>query len=373
MMVRRLGLVWALLMLLLLSLVDCAPASGPVPTLPLGAGAELGMHLLVESSGRMTRKRPGWQEALPLSFGTVLDRDDLLEVSPGAEGLVACADLSVSALRPGYHGGLPCPVATPQLVREGSFVLGPRRSMAADSAIPYVVSPRHTYVLSTHPLLRWHPSVQGTTAYTVRLWGGAMEWQTETSATELRYPDDAPALQPGVSYYVSVTDSAGRSSEAEKTALDLSFVLLSAEEAEAVEALVAQAQRLGLSQRAADLLASQIYDGHDLRAEAIALLEAMAPRQDAPGLYRRLGDLYLEVGLYTEGVGAYELARAGYGAMGDLEGEAAALVGLGLAYRGNGDDVTARGWLEQARELYQRLGEGGGLAGVEDVLAQVGK
>jgi hypothetical protein len=331
------------------------------------------MHLLVESSGRLTRKRPGWQEALPLSFGAILDRDDLLEVSAGGEGLVACADLSVSALAPGYRGGLPCPVGEPKMVREGSFVLGPRRSVAADPSIPYVLSPRHTYLLSGQPLLRWRASGPDTTTYTVRVWGSGLTWEAEATATEMRYPADAPVLQPGVSYHLSVTDSAGRSSEEEKTALDLSFVLLSTEQAAAVEALVTQVSGLGLSQRAANLLACQIYDGHDLRADAIRLLEEMAPRQDAPGLHRRLGSLYLEVGLYTEAASAYGLARNGYGALGDLEGEAAALAGVGLAHRGNGDDATARDWLEKSRALYQRLGDDVGLTSVEDALARIGK
>jgi hypothetical protein len=367
----RQGLAFVLLMLLAAALLDCAPRSAATPTPPTGSGAGLAMHLLVESSGRLTHKRPGWQEALPLSFGTVLNRDDLLQVDANAAGVVACADLSVASLPPGYYGGLPCPQAEPSLVQQGSFVLGPRRSMAAASAIPYVLSPRHTFVQAERPLLRWHAS--GTTVYTVHVWGGAVDWQAQTSATELRYPDDAPPLEPGVSYYLSVTDGNGRSSEQEKTALDMSFVLLPAKEASTVHALVAQAQGLGLSQRAAQLLEAQIYEGHGLRADAIALLEQMAPGQDAPGVYRRLGELYLEVGLYTEAAEAYEVARTGYTALGDVEGEAAAMAGAGLARRGNGDDATAREWLEQARDLYQRLGEGDGLAGVEDVLAQIGQ
>ncbi|MFL7808031.1 MAG: tetratricopeptide repeat protein [Anaerolineae bacterium] len=374
MIARRQGLAFILLSSLLVTSIHCAPrrASTSTPTPAPDSEAGLAMHLLVESSGRLTHKRPGWQEDLPLSFGAILDRDDLLQVGSGAEGLVACADLSVASLPADYYGGLPCPVAEPYLVQKGSFVLGPRRSMAADSSIPYILSPRHTFLQSERPLLRWHPSESGTVVYTVHVWGDSVDWQTETSATELRYPDDAPALRPGVSYHLTVIDSDGHSSEEEKTALDLSFVLLSPDIEAAVQALVTQAQGLGLSQRAAHLLESQIYDGHDLRADAIALLEEMAPSQDAPGVYRRLGNLYLEVGLYTEAAESFDLARSGYTALGDIEGEAAALAGLGLAHRGDGDDATAREWLEQARDLYQRLGEGSGLAGVESVLDQVG-
>jgi hypothetical protein len=353
---------------MVLLLAGCQRQLPPTPT----PAPDLGLHLLVETKGDFHHKRPGWVEYLPLSFGTRLDRDDLLRAAPNAEGLIVCADLSLTHVSPDYHSGLPCPRATPVLIRDGSPVLGPRRDKPLDHLIPYILSPRHTFIHTPYPLLRWHPSGTGTVTYTVRVWGGTLDWQVETTVTELLYPDDAPPLEPGVPYHLTVVDDNGRSSAEEQTALDLSLALLPPEKVAAVKALVTQAQELGLAERATLLLETEIYAAHGLRADAIALLEKLGVREDAPAIPRRLGDLYLEVGLYVEARGAYEQALIGYRALGDKAGEAHALVGLGLAYRGNDDDVTARKHLEQALSIYQAIGDTEGTKWVEDVLAKMG-
>jgi len=153
--------------------------------------------------------------------------------------------------------------------------------------------------------------------------------------------------------------------------LDVSFSLLSLEEAETVRSLVAQAQTLGLDERATQLLEAEIYAAHGLRADAIALLEELAAGEDAPAVHRRLGDLYLEIGLYAEAREAYERALEGYRALGDRAGEAAVLTGLGLAYWGNRDDGTARDCLEQARDLDEALGDAEGVERVESTLGEM--
>jgi len=346
----------------------CVPIPMPTPTPTYTP--DLGLHLLVEVKGDLTHKRPGWNEYLPLSFGTALDRDDLLKAAPDAEGLVVCADLSLAPVPAGYHGGLPCPQAEPVLTRGENLMVGPRRSAMMLSSIPYVLSPRHTFIQTPHPVLRWRPSGTGTVTYTVRVWG-ALDWQTETAATELRYPDSAPSLRPGVPYQLKVMDAAGRSSEEEGTALDLSFALLPSEETTVVQMLVAQVRELGLSERAIRLLEAEIYATQGLRADAIALLENLAAGEDAPAIHRRLGDLCLEVGLYTEARSAYEHALAGYRNLGDRAGEAATLVGLGLACWGNGGDDTAQDYMEQARAVYQKLGDAEGISWVERTLPAI--
>lgn len=354
---------------LMLLFTHCAPT----PTSPPTPTSDLGLHLLVEAVGDLTHKRPEWGEPLPLSFGVPLDRDDLIQAASDAKGLIACANLSLVEVPPGYHGGLPCPREAPLLTRGDSLLVGPRRDAAPASSIPYVLSPRHTFIQTDRPLLRWNPSA---TPYTVRVWGGALDWQAESATAGLRYPEDAPPLEAGVPYHLTVTDASGSSSDEERAALDLSFVLLSSEEMVAVQAVVAQAHGLGLADRATHLLEAEIYATHGLRADAIALLEELAAGlavEDAPTVHRRLGDLYLEVGLYTESREACERALGGYRALKDRAGEAAALAGLGLAHRGDGDDATARGHLEQARDLYQTLGDVDGVARVEDVLAEMGK
>jgi len=325
----------------------------------------------VEVTGDLFHKRPGWKACQPLSFGAALDRQDLLQAAPSGEGLIVCADLSLAPVPPGYHGGLPCPRTEPVLRRGDSWVIGPRRKGPLAVFIPYVLSPRHTFIQTPYPLLRWHPSTTGTITYTVRVWGVDLDWQVETTATALTYPCDAPPLAPETPYYLTVADGEGRSSEEEQATLDVSFSLLSLEEAETVRSLVAQAQTLGLDERATQLLEAEIYAAHGLRADAIALLEELAAGEDAPAVHRRLGDLYLEIGLYAEAREAYERALEGYRALGDRAGEAAVLTGLGLAYWGNRDDGTARDCLEQARDLDEALGDAEGVERVESTLGEM--
>jgi hypothetical protein len=354
-----------------------APTVTPTPTLTptltpsptLAPTPDFGLYLLVQMKGSLNYKHPGWNDYLPLSFGTTLERGYLLRAESDAQGLVVCADLSLWTVPPDYDRGLDCPQDTPILMRGESRMVEPRRESAQTASIPYVLSPRHTFIQTEHPLLRWHPSATGTVTYTVQVRSHALDWQTETATFELPYPNDAPRLEPGESYNLTVVDPSNRSSEEEQAALDLSFVLLSREEIEAVQSLAEQARGLGLDERGTNFLLAEIYASHHLRAEAIALLEELAvEEEDAPTVYRRLGDLYLEVGLYSEAKGAYESALAGYCALGDRAGEASALVGLGLAHRGDGDDFTARDYLEKAMSTCQAIGDDKGTAQVQAML-----
>jgi len=329
------------------------------------------LHLLVEVKGDLIYKRPGWKEYLPLSFGTALNRGDLVQVAIDAEGLVVCTDLSLAQVSSGYHGGLPCPQAEPIMMRGESLMVGPRRGTPPVASIPYVLSPRHTFILTSTPMLRWRLSSTGVVTYTVRVWGGSVDWQMETPATELIYPGDAPSLEPRTPYHLVVVDSGGHSSTEEKTPLDLSFVLLSPGEIETVKALVALARGLRLNGWAIRFVEAEIYASRGLRADAIALLEELARTEDAPAIPRRLGDLYLEVGLYTEARDVYKRALEGYRTLGDKYGEAHVLTGLGLAYRGDRDEATARDYLKQALSVYQAVGDADGGVRAKKVLAEL--
>jgi len=342
-----------------------------MPTAVSTQSRDLGLHILVEVAGDLRHKRPGWQEYLPLSFGTALHPDDLLRGVPGARGLIVCADMTLVEVSGGYRGGLPCRPAEPILTRGESLVVEPRRDAPLVPSIPYILSPRRSFIRTAHPVLRWHPSSSEIIAYAVRVWGNSLDWQIETTATELVYPDNAPPLEPGTPYNLVVVDENGHSSEEEKTALDRSFALLSAREITVIEALVAQVRGLGLDDRATRFLNGEIYAIHKLRADAIFLFEGLPVEVEAPAISRRLADLCLEVGLYRESREAYERAWAGYQALGDGDGEAATLFGLGLAYWGERDDMTARKYLGQALTVYRSIGDVEGEGRVEAVLAEL--
>ena len=222
---------WLLLGIALSSACTAPPSSPPTPT-PASAPStstaqDLGLHVLVDVQGKLTRTRPGWTEDLPLSLATTLSRADLLRAAADATGTVVCADLKTVAPIPGgYLGAAPCPQSSPLIAMRGDAVVVRPLRQTPDvlAVIPYVLTPRRSFIVEARPLLRWHDSTPGAT-YKVRVWGDTLNWEGSSTTPELRYPEDAPPLQPGVPYSVVVTDGSGRTSEEDKdaTALDLSW------------------------------------------------------------------------------------------------------------------------------------------------------
>jgi len=351
----------------LLALGQCGSSRTPQAPSPAGG---LDQNLLVWASGDAAYKRPGWLEYSPATFGTAFVRGDLLRVSTDGQAILVCADLSLATLESGYMGGVPCPDGNHILTRGDSLVIAPQRGVGTTGVVPILLQPRHSFVRDPHPLIRWTPTTSGTT-YTVRVWGTGLDWQGETASTELHYPDDAPPLHEGVTYRVTITDGAGRSSSEETTALDLGFALLPAGEVAGVDSLVDQVRSLQLREEGARLVEAEIYAGHLLRVEAISTLASLASSGDAPAVLERLADQYAAIGLFDEARQHYEAALAGYAALDVPAGRADALLGLGLAQRGDGDRTLATETLEQARRLYADLGDAGRAAQVQGFLDEL--
>lgn len=376
---KRSSLVISLTLISLFLLNSCsAPpvTPPPTPTATSVPASDLGIYLLAELNGTITRTRPGWTQQLPLSVATLLTRNDLLHVAPDASGAIVCADLrTVVAVSANYIGGSPCPQHEPLIKHfNGELVVRPlRQTPEVLTAIPYLLTPRRTFITDGHPLLRWHGSAEGA-PYTVRVWGDGLNWESVTNETELRYPEDAPALQPGAPYHVTVRDSLGHSSDEEKdkTALDLSFALMSPVQVAELERLLAQVDALQVNETAISLLKAEIYSAHNARSDAILLLKGVMSAKPAPTIHTRLADLYLSVGLYLEAEAGYGQALETYRALGDIAGEAAALAGLGAARRGLNQEEAAIADLEAAARIYETLNDLDALAQIRRRIAEIG-
>ena len=316
---------------------------------PQDGGTESG--LIVGVQGDAAVKRAGWRDYAPALFGAPLRRGDLLRLGSAGSATVACADLKLATVEGGVSG-YPCQTApkTP-LVYEGTL-LNPTRGDGGSGDTPLVISPRKTKLLNPRPVLRWQP-VPGAKTYKVSLQGA--NWATEVSgASELPYPDSAPALQPGVTYRLVVM--AGDRSSSEEPGAGLGFSVLGAEEAKAVKEAEAKIRALGLAETATALLIANVYATNGLYAEAIEGLERLRGTQE-PAVLRLLGDLYISTGLNRLAEERYAAALARSEALNDIEGQAQAQHALGRIYEALGNPAEARRHLSDALALYDRLGE----------------
>jgi hypothetical protein len=322
------------------------------------------VHLVVAVQEPVSVKREGWSAYAPVLFGTSLHYGDLLRLDGSAQTTVVCTDLTLARAASGV-GGVPCPVAQPVLVYDGSLVNPTRSNPSGD--FPLVVAPRKTNLLDPRPTLRWTP-VAGVTTYTVSVRGPNVTWSTEVnSGTEVVYPDTAPALVRGATYKVTVV--AGNRSSDEESLPGLGFTLLKDNEAKPVREAETKIRALGLPDTPTRLLVANLYASKELYTEAIAQLEGLATTSQEAAVPRTLGDLYLTLGLnrlaeerYLQAVDRSERAH-------DMEGEALAQHALGRIYEALGNPGESAQRLRKALELYQQLGDAKTVKEIEQRLA----
>lgn len=260
-----------------------------------GALSSVSAQLIIESSGELLLKR-GNSEYRQCGVGERLQPGDRLYPTLGTAVKVLCGNSDVWRVPDGIPSGLSsgCPTLMVRLVKGETR----HRPGGSDPKIPYILHPRMTYVVRERPTFRWN-GVAGATRYRVRLLGpGGVEWQTDVSSTEVAYPVDAPPLNWGVKYLVTVEADTGSSSLEDGGGI-LGFELLDEYTTQDVQT---EAGRIaGLSDLTEDertLALAEMYRKEGLIAEAIATLEAAIDRGSPTALmYRLLGDLYSEVGL----------------------------------------------------------------------------
>ena len=320
------------------------------------------LNFISEIKGNVQLKRSQWNDYQKANMGDLLNPSDNLKLSAGASATVMCNNLSVWVVPAGKVSLVSdgCGSQQPKLTRANSHRSVPRA--APNETIPYIISPRSTALLTNRPILRWN-AVPGATSYQVRVQdaGLKLDWQTETSNTQIEYPGEPP-LQPD-SYYLLIVETdkgetdKGNSSE-EEQGTDLMFTLLDAEKAELVRTEVAKLKQQQLTQEAEGLALAYLYQNYDLKAEAIELLEELVKwGSQTAAVYQLLGDLYLQVGLSQQAKSPYlqalELAKYTE----DVEGQAEAQVGLGEAEYGLNNKEEAIAWLKKAQENYLLLGD----------------
>ncbi|NEQ88203.1 MAG: hypothetical protein F6K26_52160, partial [Moorea sp. SIO2I5] len=233
---------WKILIALVLGLSLVVSLARPAR--PIGNG--LNLLVTLRPQGQVKLKRSTWQNYQPAFIPASLGAKDHLLLASNSFAKVLCQNLTVWQPEAGrdyiVSEGCP-PTSEPKLLESDKHTVPERRSNNPD--IPYILRPRDSSVLNQQPLLRWH-QVEGVSTYEVRVIGPGVEWEQQTSATEILY-SGKQLLQPGARYWLIVKTDQGKTSLEEGV---LGFTILDHEKAQEVWAAAEEIKQKQLGQPA---------------------------------------------------------------------------------------------------------------------------
>lgn len=355
-----------LLLVLSISLTACGSdggdASGEVRT----SSEQILPNLLLEVDGTVEIRRTGWSEFLPAAFGAILRQGDLVRLPEGGSAFVFCGDEAAWEAGPnsipadGEAHGVPCESARPP--RPWPDVAALRG--AADETDTYVVRPRGTALLDDRPTLVWESAGDGgdtLSLVSVLSDDGESRAPVQVSTGALDWPESWPPLVPGATYVLLI----GEETADPDTTLGRGFWLLDEAQAGELRTREDVLRAHGYSGEAQRLVVAELYYSYGLYAEAIEELEPLAVETSAPPVWLKLGQLYLETGLPLEAQEAFMQALVRAQALGDLTSVGEAYLGLALAADLEDNPADFAGNLEEARALFNQVGDSTLLAEVE--------
>ena len=180
------------------------------------------------------------------------------------------------------------------------------QSSGTNASIPYVISPRNTFVDTRRPQLRWNPVI-GAISYTVKIVADAeIVWQKEVEEAEYNSPKDLP-LKVGVVYSLIVESDNGRSSKMDSNTSKAKFQMLEDEKNAELSNKIEGVKNLNLTEERKVHLLVDAYTEYGLNAKAIDILEAKITNESL-----ETSLICLELAHLYDVVGFYQLAEEKY-------------------------------------------------------------
>ncbi|MCC5624280.1 lipopolysaccharide assembly protein LapB [Nostoc sp. CHAB 5715] len=292
---------------------------------------------IIEIQGYVRLKRKEWRDYHRTFVGTKLCLGDLLQPVSKAKVIVQCTDPEQNlwtvpnGMPSGAANGCPPPY---ELIYRPTGPIPPTRDPIA-RRIPYIISPKNTWLLSDKPKLRWI-AVPDATSYVVRISGSGVNWETEVSTTEVVYPGE-PSLKPGEGgYLLTVEADNGESSD------KATFGLLDANQATIVRDATERIAKENLTDDAKTLAQAELYIGQGLIAEATEILSASTVKDSqTAAIYYILGDLYAQVQLLPQAEASYIKAMKLATIVNDQEGQTVVATRLAQLYEALGNSRPA--------------------------------
>ena len=325
----------------------------------------------ISGTGKVRIQREKRTDWIPVRPATDLYQGDQILPDRGVKVYVRCPDWSKPVLvRTGVPSGMGS-ICLSWVNRDykGSQTVGILGGINPD--IPYLITPRHSLLLSRTPLIRWH-QVSGVTEYTIEVTGATgLMWRTKTKETQLVYA--GKPLAAGVPYSIIIRTNTGKSSQednynSEQKATNLEFRILGKSEADAVKLQAAKIVLGSVNNEVDALTLASFYNNYTLPqfetysliSDAIAILESLVQKgKQSVLIYRTLGDLYWQTGLVrlaeTNYLKAIDLVQG----LEDMEDWTLSQYNLGQVYAAIDDYKKALEHFNQARVGYIFLGDNG--------------
>ena len=313
------------------------------------------IHSIIAVTGKVTVKKPTWKNSQPASVGLTLQSEDTLFVPAKASIKVYCSNLQIREFKGGNHqvsSGCSTGNSVIQLPNSNNILLrGDDKTEEALAKLPYLITPRNTFILTNTPQLRWN-AISGASSYTVSI--DRVNWQEQTNNTEITYTGGT-LLKTGRRYRVTIKADNGATSTDEAV---VGFQVLDESTQQTVLEAVKTIEQQTLSPEEKGILLAKLYRGYKLYADAVEVLEELVTQESQEvTVYQLLGKTYLDTGLPQLAKGYYEKALDLANNSENIVLQADLASGLGIAYGNLGEKEKAVELLEKAKVIYEELGD----------------
>ncbi len=328
------------------------------------------IHIIFEVKGKVTVDKEQWKNPQPASVGLTLEGNNKLEVEDNSSVKIYCSNTKIWTVEKGTHnisGGCTSENPVIRLPNSNNDTLrADGKTEEALAKLPYLITPRNSYILKNRPLLRWN-AVPGVTNYTVKIDG--VNWETQTNKTEIIYSGDTP-LQEKRRYRITIeADNATSSTSDDK---NVGFTMLDEQTKNIILESKNTIEKQSLSSEQKGLILAQLYRSYGLYADIIEVLEELV-KEDSQvvAVYQLLGDTYLETRLPHLAKKPYDKGLQLTTKTENLSVQADIQKGLGKSYYSLGNETEAKQWLEKAKISYEALGDNSNIQELDETINSI--
>lgn len=274
------------------------------PSVTLGQ-IEVGDIYLLDIKGDVSLKRNGWKNFSKIEGFSAVRAGDLVRMEKNSSLTIVCEDFTktvkqVSSSIFGVSNYCDASSASAQIDPTSEVDPELLRARGSQAKIPYIISPRATYVRDYNFNISWN-GIGDDISYDVDVFDINNEkiWSDNNLHNNSVAFDGEKLLSPGTSYSIVVSASNNKSSLDEDLP-GLQFKTLSLQMIKEIKEYEDTISRLDISNLGRKYLLVVIYERYGLNYEAINVLTDMNKFSKSPLILNLLGETYMRVFLVDE-------------------------------------------------------------------------